>query len=116
MIPPRPSDAGPEDRRNPLPSDTHAGAIVRCAYDTDESNEIETATFHVPENLLWSAGGMAYLFEATRNSFLVKPGLDQVNTTPWESWRILSIETPADDGAFFLIEDIASSPEQGESA
>jgi hypothetical protein len=98
-------------------SDACVGAIVVFAYQNEEDDEMNTVTVHVPETLLWSAAGLAYLFEKTRASFLLEPENQDFEEFAWDSWHIVSIKTFDDEDededepkSFYLIDDIQRYP------
>jgi hypothetical protein len=50
------------------------------------------AVFYVADCDLWSAEGLARVFHATRNSFLVHPERPGFDEDSWESWHLTAIQ------------------------
>ncbi len=73
---------------------------VTFGYSTEKMEEI-TVDFFVNAEYLWSAEGMAKLFNICRLAFLGDKSADP--TEPWESWHLVAAQESTD--CFVLVED-----------
>lgn len=77
-----------------------AALVVFGYYD---KNELQQVRFYVSGNELWSAEGLARVFNRTRASFLCGPTHESFDEDAWGSWHLLKAEEDPQPEAFVFV-------------
>ncbi len=84
--------------------DCAAAAIAEFEYypGNKKAGNSESLSVVIPESLLWSSRGVAFLFESVRASWLASPDKDGFDDDSWSSFHLTAIRQMPDNAMVLI--------------
>jgi hypothetical protein len=95
---------------SPKPPWPEAMSACRVEFEFEENCQTVRLSFLVPDELLWSAEGLAGMFTTCRRSWLSH--CNDSNEDAWESWRLVGVYEMANDDQVISHLDFWKGPKE----